>query len=575
MSRCRILLPFLFLFGLFTSLPVYAQSDACTDVPVPRLTVYGHGRVTPGNANNIRDTASRSGNLVGQIPGGETFLVLAGPVCADGLNWWQVRNTKVEGWTVEAVGLDYWLEPYDAFSSTVLTPTNEIDYEYEGIRFEVDPAFATIVTAAHIAPVYDDPNYDPPSPVAPEGIKFNFADSNGDTLPLNIRVFSVEDFKGAYEFTGNAVNKLNALLVDDPGWMPPELNSAIPVLGFVESPLLMRARLGELEFANGSGYRFLAQYSFDVHEINNPLEYVFTGLTYDQQYYIIARGSVTTPLLPDKVTQIGYEFEQNFEGYRAEVIKSLKQASNEDFKPNLGYLDSILQSLQVKGESYAVTTTDTLTTVKYGDMGFTLDNSLTADIDYEFDLADWESMSPLPEHVCFNFQWNALSHEWSGSQLCIIPIKGMEGYVNGINQLMSEKPTLGIETADYVRVPKPFNGSAQLIHSNVNYIETDTVRGVGFVTAYAQMDFPITATSLEYNFSGLSADGQYIIFFEYPLYTELLPGGRPTDDEVYQVNLDPPKYYKTIEAILNAAASSDFTPNLDMLTAVVESIHTR
>lgn len=575
MSRYRILLSVLFLFGLFSSLPVFAQADACTNVPAPRLTVGEQGRVTPGNANNVRAEASRSAALVGQIPGGERFEVLAGPTCADGLNWWQVRYGDLEGWTVEAVGLDYWLEPYDLYSPSILTPTNEIDYEYEGIRFEVDPAFATTVTATHIAPVVDDPNYDPPSAIAPEGIKFTFADANGDTLPINIRVFSVEAYKESYEFAGNAVNKLNELLMDDPGWMPPELNSVIPVLGFVEPPLLMRTRLGELEFANGSGYRWLAQYSFDVREINNPLEYIFTGLTYDQQHYIIARGSITTPLLPDRVTQFGYDFEVNFENYRADVIKMLKDAEPEDFTPNLNHLDNILQSLQVKGEPYSVTTTDGFTTVKYGDMGFTLDNSLANDIDYEISLASWETMSPLPENVCFQLQANPLSHDWSGSQLCVIPVEGMEGYVNGINRLLAEKSTLGIETVDYIRVPTPFNGAAQLIHAQVNYIETDTVRGVGFVSAYAQMDFPIGASSLEYNFSGVTTDGKYIVYLEYPLYTELLPGGRPTDDEVYQVYQDPPKHYKLVEDTLNSAVPSDFTPNLDVLTAVVESIHTR
>lgn len=575
MSRYRIVLSVLFLLGLLTSLPVSAQSEACTDVPAPRLTVGEQGRVTPGNANNVRDTASRTGNLVGQIPGGESFDILAGPTCADGLNWWQVRYTGFEGWTVEAVGLDYWLEPYDPFAPTVLTPTNEIDYEYEGIRFEVDPAFATTVTAVHLAPVVDDPNYDPPSPIAPEGVMFTFADSTGKNIPFSIRVYSVEDFKVASEFAESDVAQLSAMLADNPGWLGVGTDEAIPLLAEVQPPMLMRARENELGFANGSGFRFLTQFSFDVREIVNPLNYYYSGLTYDNQYYIIAEAFVSTPLLADKVTNNGIDFEQNFEAYRASIIQTLKQAANEDFNINLALLDDLVQSLQVKGLDYSVTTADGLTTVEYGRMGFTLASSLVADVDYEINLASWETMSPLPEHVCFKLQRNPLSHGWSGSQLCIIPIEGMEGYVTSINRLMTEKPSLAVDSAEYVRVPIPFNGAAQLIHAQVNYIETDTVRGVSFISAYAQMDYPIMSSSLEYNFSGLSADGKYIIWLEYPLYTELLPTRRPTDNEVYQVNLDPPKYYKSVENILNPAAPSDFQPDLDVLLALVQSVHTR
>jgi hypothetical protein len=83
-----------------------AQSDFCADSLAPRLTVGALGRVTPGNANNVRETASKVGKLLGKIPAGETFEVLDGPKCVDGLNWWQVRYQNIEGWTVEAAGLD-------------------------------------------------------------------------------------------------------------------------------------------------------------------------------------------------------------------------------------------------------------------------------------------------------------------------------------------------------------------------------------------------------------------------------------------------------------------------------------
>src|SRR5690606_25315999 len=72
--------------------PARAQEDPnCAGAPMPRLSVGAQARVLPGDANNVRDSASRSGALVGSIPGGGVFTVLEGPVCADGFNWWGVE----------------------------------------------------------------------------------------------------------------------------------------------------------------------------------------------------------------------------------------------------------------------------------------------------------------------------------------------------------------------------------------------------------------------------------------------------------------------------------------------------
>src|SRR5690606_112366 len=92
-----------------------AQEDPnCAGAPMPRLLIGAQARVLPGDANNVRDSASRSGALVGSIPGGEIFDVLDGPTCADGFNWWQIEYGDVTGWTVEGSGEEYWVEPYEA-----------------------------------------------------------------------------------------------------------------------------------------------------------------------------------------------------------------------------------------------------------------------------------------------------------------------------------------------------------------------------------------------------------------------------------------------------------------------------
>lgn len=97
----------------------------CTGAPSPRLIVGQQGRVLPGDANNVRDAASRSGTRIGAIDGGVIFNILEGPVCADGLVWWRVESNGLLGWTVEGAENEYWIEPYSPPTQTPTpAPTN-------------------------------------------------------------------------------------------------------------------------------------------------------------------------------------------------------------------------------------------------------------------------------------------------------------------------------------------------------------------------------------------------------------------------------------------------------------------
>jgi len=108
---------------LLMLLPAHAQDDGCGELP-SQLVVGQTGRVTPGDANNMRDTPSTSGNRVGQVPGEAEFTVLDGPVCSDGYTWWQINYDGLVGWTVESIADSYSLEPLVPPTPTPIpTPT--------------------------------------------------------------------------------------------------------------------------------------------------------------------------------------------------------------------------------------------------------------------------------------------------------------------------------------------------------------------------------------------------------------------------------------------------------------------
>ena len=83
----------------------------CPGSPVPRLEIGGVARVTPGAPNRVRAQASTSAAVLTNMPAGTEFVVLAGPICADGYAWWQVNYNGIIGWTAEGSGAVYFLEP--------------------------------------------------------------------------------------------------------------------------------------------------------------------------------------------------------------------------------------------------------------------------------------------------------------------------------------------------------------------------------------------------------------------------------------------------------------------------------
>ncbi len=117
--RLRVLLVLLVLCVLQSESSAQGQT---TPTPLPcalpaRLAVgIRAGVIQTGLPNNLRREPSTQAVRSGQIPAGGTFLVLAGPRCAEGYHWWQVRYQDTEGWTAEGdpQTRTYWLEPLSA-----------------------------------------------------------------------------------------------------------------------------------------------------------------------------------------------------------------------------------------------------------------------------------------------------------------------------------------------------------------------------------------------------------------------------------------------------------------------------
>src|SRR5258708_1783547 len=95
-------------------------SDACQSTYHSRLAVASLARLLPCLPNSVRSQpvrASTRSNVIGTIPAGSTFQIVAGPTCDGGLIFWQVNYQSSTGWTAEADATTFYLEPVDAASS--------------------------------------------------------------------------------------------------------------------------------------------------------------------------------------------------------------------------------------------------------------------------------------------------------------------------------------------------------------------------------------------------------------------------------------------------------------------------
>lgn len=102
------------------ALPVVGSADAalptqplasCPNLPPTRLKVGESGRALPDVRNRLYAIPSASGARTGEVLAGETFNVLAGPLCLSNSAWWQVQYAERLGWLAENVAEAYHVEP--------------------------------------------------------------------------------------------------------------------------------------------------------------------------------------------------------------------------------------------------------------------------------------------------------------------------------------------------------------------------------------------------------------------------------------------------------------------------------
>lgn len=128
----------------------------------------------------------------------------------------------------------------------------------------------------------------------------------------------------------------------------------------------------------------------------------------------------------------------------------------------------------------------------------------------------------------------------------------------------------------------PFFNAAQVFASNVQLISFQGGSGVRFVTEYAQSFAPINNHDLFYHFQGVTRDGAYYIIAIFPVTAPVLaeisepgaviPAGGIVLPDINDPNADWQGYYSAVADLLNNTSPQAFTPTLNQLDVLIQSM---
>ena len=346
--------------------PILADSTATPTpticmpgTPLP-LAVGQPAIVAPGPSINLRQLPTKTAPLVMQLRGDTSIHLLAGPTCAEGLNWWQVTDGKVTGWMTEGSNKEVYIVAVSSDPSTVFHYDGTfpaMPIAFRNVRISYNGVFGKSVTMQ----VNDTtiPNDDSQSPLfGSRFISFDFNDVNADYL----WVFPTRDIDLATGVSTPAPTTI-AATQSTPTTCPYKGKnpSTLPVANGAAT--LLSAKTLTIRFSNNGGelrrhIDFMAQDYLAVTASN--LLYNFQGLTDDGCYYIYGYFLVTLSVLPsssadDQAFQQVDQSGANDTGgmtpamaaYYASVKARIDSQPDSAFSPTLDQMDALIKSIVI------------------------------------------------------------------------------------------------------------------------------------------------------------------------------------------------------------------------------------
>ncbi|HKY54211.1 MAG TPA: hypothetical protein VJM08_07900 [Anaerolineales bacterium] len=165
-------------------------------------------------------------------------------------------------------------------------------------------------------------------------------------------VYPADEYAQVNSIAAEQIDRLKMILAGSPA-----LRETLPRVPFFNAEMQIAANIQTVTFQSGSGVRHLTQYAQYLAPISNHgLFYQFSGLTTDEQYYIVAVLPITAPILaedenpdapvPTEGVPIPTDIGPN-DTYYASITEKLVSLTPESFTPSLTTLDTLIQSILV------------------------------------------------------------------------------------------------------------------------------------------------------------------------------------------------------------------------------------
>jgi hypothetical protein len=183
----------------------------------------------------------------------------------------------------------------------------------------------------------------------------------------------------------------------------------------------------------------------------------------------------------------------------------------------------------------------------------------------------------LPTYDEFNFVGYPSRNSYHLPRLNIYPVDEFAAIsptakeqIDQLRQLLGDAPG----APDRIPLLPVFN-AAQVFRSQVKYLNFQSGQGVRFVTQYDQAIMPVNNQEVFYTFQGLTSDGRYYIAAILPVASGALPDTSEMSQEQMQTLGTAgafEAYLNQVVQTLNGLPPADFTPNLDTLDTLIQSL---
>lgn len=225
------------------------------------------------------------------------------------------------------------------------------------------------------------------------------------------------------------------------------------------------------------------------------------------------------------------------------------------------------------------------TPVSHENVSFVIPNGLESNANAETMTAvDTNSGAPwdiAPTHLRFTLTGYPLQGKFHEPRIFLYPADeyaqvnpNAAEQIDRLKKILAGAPPL-LETLPNV----PFFNAAAQIAAQIKMIPFQNGSGVRSLTQYAQYAAPINNRELFYHVQGLTSDTKYYVIAILPVTAPILPEDENPEATVPEGGVPIPTavgpnqvYYFSVTEKLNSLALEAFTPPLDMMDALIQSI---